>query len=580
MTKKEFDPYHRWLGIPASEQPANHYRLLGLALFEADADVIESAAIRQITHVRSHALGSHGDTTQTVLNEIAEAKITLLHPEKKKQYDEGLRSAAKADEDSPLDVFIQTNTVPSSSAKQTSSKTDRWKNAKQRRQTYVAASAGWICFVLALMWFGFGNEPTGNPVARPSVKQASKTSPKKPETTTTRNVKPPPPTAVAPFDAAKAKQHQQAWANHLGIPVVTTNSIGMKLALIPPGEFMMGSDEFEEDEKPVHKVTLTQPFQLGVYEVTQEQYEKVVGDNPSKFKGPQNPVEQVSWIEAFAFCKMLSDLPEEKAAGRSYYLPTEAQWEYSCRAGTATVYGFGDDVSKLGDFAWYKENTRLGTRPVGEKLPNAWGIFGMHGNTWEWCADWKGNYPQLSVVDPEGPLNGSVRVSRGGHWDTSSITNRTANRGGSSPSTRYGHQGFRVACLISDDKYSTTTAITNVESKPATPEPVVAPIQGEYGFTHSNNTYIELRFNRDGTVNELMWTTVSKKQSSKRTSTGGRYIHVSWSRENGSWVYTLYWPNPGNNRHIQRIVFEDSGKIRGFHYGKNGELAITGTKIK
>ena len=152
MTKKEFDPYHRWLGIPASEQPANHYRLLGLALFEADADVIESAAIRQTTHVRSHALGSHGDTTQTVLNEIAEAKITLLNPEKKKQYDEGLRSAAKANEDSPLDVFIQTNvTATSSSSKQTSSKTDRWQNTKQRRQTYLTASAGWICFMLALI---------------------------------------------------------------------------------------------------------------------------------------------------------------------------------------------------------------------------------------------------------------------------------------------------------------------------------------------------------------------------------------------------------------------------------------------
>ena len=152
MTKKEFDPYHRWLGIPASEQPANHYRLLGIALFEADADVIESAAIRQTTHVRLHALGSHGDTTQTVLNEIAEAKITLLNPEKKKQYDEGLRIAAKANEDSPLDVFIYTNVAAtSSSAKQTSSKTDQWQNTKQRRQTYVAASAGWICFMLALM---------------------------------------------------------------------------------------------------------------------------------------------------------------------------------------------------------------------------------------------------------------------------------------------------------------------------------------------------------------------------------------------------------------------------------------------
>ena len=495
MTKKEFDPYHRWLGIPTSEQPANHYRLLGIALFEADADVIESAAIRQTTHVRSHALGSHGDTTQTVLNEIAEAKITLLHPEKKKQYDEGLRSAAKANEDSPLDVFIQTNTVPSSSVKQTSSKTDRWKNAKQRRQTYVAASAGWICFVLALMWFGFGNEPTSNTTARPSVKQASKTSPKKPETNTTRNVKPPPPTAVAPFDAIKAKQHQQAWADHLGIPVVTTNSIGMKLALIPPGEFMMGSDEFQEDEKPVHKVTLTQPFQLGVYEVTQEQYEKVVGYNPSQFKGPQNPVEQVSWLEAFGFCEMLSDLPEEKAAGRSYYLPTEAQWEYACRAGTTTMYGFGDDASDLGQYAWYSSSSDGKTHTVGQKKPNAWGLYDIHGNLWEWCADWYGSYPSGSVTNPMGGQTGSFRVLRGNAWGDPAEVCRSARRYWLHPSNRNNGRGFRIVCVISDDKQPTTTAITSVESKPAIPKDAVQFGGHHYQIVTDKVTWMQARNN-------------------------------------------------------------------------------------
>ena len=452
MTKKEFDPYHRWLGIPASEQPANHYRLLGLALFEADADVIESAAIRQTTHVRSHALGSHGDTTQTVLNQIAEAKITLLNPEKKKQYDEGLRSAAKVDQDSPLDVFIQTNAAATSiSAKQTSSKTERWKNAKQLRQAYVVASAGWICFVLALMWFGFGNEPRGNPGVRPSVKQASKTSPKKPETTTTRNVKPPPPTAVAPFDAAKAKEHQQGWADHLGVPVVTTNSIGMKLALIPPGEFIMGSDEFDENEKPAHKVTLTRPFQLGMYEVTQEQYTKVVGINPSKYKGLSNPVEQVNWAEAVAFCKLLSDLPEEKASGHVYRLPTEAEWEYACRAGTTTEYAYGDDPSLLGEFAWYTGNSGKQTHPVGKKLSNSWGLNDMHGNVWEWVWDGFGKFRWDSVTDPRGNDGSSYRVYLGGSWGSGARLSRVSYRGSNDPSICGDRIGFRILRPVLDE---------------------------------------------------------------------------------------------------------------------------------
>ena len=440
MTKKEFDPYHRWLGIPASEQPANHYRLLGLALFEADADVIESAAIRQITHVRSHALGSHGDTTQTVLSEIAEAKITLLHPEKKKQYDEGLRSAAKANEDSPLDVFIQKNvTATSSSAKQTSSKTDRWKNAKQLRQAYVAASAGWICFVLALMWIGFGKEPASKATARPGIQQEEKISQTK--------SKPPAPKAIAPFDSTKAKKYQGAWADYLGVPVETSNSIGMKLKVIPAGTFTM----VDRYRSTAHKVTLSQPFMLGVHEVTEEQFAKVMGFNPSglSFKGAQYPVEQVSWTEAMEFCRKLSALPEERAAGRVYRLPTEAQWEYACRGGTTTEYGFGGEFSDLGQYAWYSSNSGNQRHPVGQKQPNAWGLYDMHGNVWEWCSDWYDKYPSGGVTDPAGAQSGSYRVRRGGSWYDSDEYCRSAFRNGVIPSSRFISNGFRVTCVPS-----------------------------------------------------------------------------------------------------------------------------------
>ena len=162
------------------------------------------------------------------------------------------------------------------------------------------------------------------------------------------------------------------------------NSIGIRLKLLPAGTFWMGED------LDAHKVTLTQPFYLGVYEVTQEQYERVMGKNPSNFKGPQNPVEKVSWDDAVEFCRKLSELPEEKAAGRIYRLPTEAEWEYACRAGTTTKYSFGDSESELGEYGWFDKNSDRKTHPVGQKQPNKWGLYDMHGNVWEWCSDWYG----------------------------------------------------------------------------------------------------------------------------------------------------------------------------------------------
>jgi formylglycine-generating enzyme required for sulfatase activity len=221
------------------------------------------------------------------------------------------------------------------------------------------------------------------------------------------------------------------------------NSIGLELKLLPTGKFTMGSSE--GGDETAHQGTLTRPFYLGVYEVTQEQYERVMGKNSSYFEGALNPVEQVSWEDAVEFCQKLSALPEEQAAGRVYRLPTEAEWEYACRAGSTTKYSFGDNDSQLEDHAWFGQNSGSKTHPVGEKEPNAWGLYDMHGNVWEWCSDWYGEYPRIAVSDPTGPKEGSLRVSRGGSWTREAALCRSAYRVGNYPSLRTSSLGFRLA---------------------------------------------------------------------------------------------------------------------------------------
>ena len=189
---------------------------------------------------------------------------------------------------------------------------------------------------------------------------------------------------------------------------------------------------------------MTKAFELGVYEVTQEQYEAVMGENPSRFKGAQNPVEKVSWDDAVEFCRQLSALPAEKASGYVYRLPTEAEWEYACRAGTTTVYSFGDSDSELGDYAWYDKNSGKTTHPVGGRKPNAWGLYDMHGNVWEWCQDRYGDLPSGSVTDPLGASSGSDRVYRGGSWSNFSGICRSAFRIRFTPVNRNLTSGFRV----------------------------------------------------------------------------------------------------------------------------------------
>jgi formylglycine-generating enzyme required for sulfatase activity len=212
----------------------------------------------------------------------------------------------------------------------------------------------------------------------------------------------------------------------------------MNLVHIRPGKFMIG----EEQER--HEVALSKPFYMGVTEVTQAQYEAVMGTNPSYFKGATNPVEMVSWNGATEFCKKLSEKTRQTVR-----LPTEAEWEYACRAGTQTAFSFGDAPSALGDYAWWDGNSGKTTHPVGQKKPNSWGLYDMHGNVWELCADWYGEYPEDPVTDPSGPATGDRRVLRGGAWDLN-VTGglRCACRGNGAPSSRGNYVGFRCAMTL------------------------------------------------------------------------------------------------------------------------------------
>jgi formylglycine-generating enzyme required for sulfatase activity len=217
-----------------------------------------------------------------------------------------------------------------------------------------------------------------------------------------------------------------------------TNSIGMEFRLIQPGSFLMGSNIGKSDEKPVHQVNLTRPFYICVYEVTQKQWKEVMGDNPSKFQDDRRPVEQVNWEEVQQFILKVSQIE-----GIQYRLPTEAEWEYACRAGTDTQYYWGDKFDE--GYAWCAINSGNETQPVGLKKPNFWGLYDMIGNAWEWCEDYYGPYPEGEFYDPK-KSSGDYRVTRGGSWnrDPDDCTSASRNYFGGFLGRRYSNLGFRL----------------------------------------------------------------------------------------------------------------------------------------
>lgn len=244
-----------------------------------------------------------------------------------------------------------------------------------------------------------------------------------------------------------------------------TNSVGMEFIAISAGAFLMGSPdsdrEAEADEKPAHRVTISKPFLLGKFEVTQAQWEAVMGSSPyggarsnpyfdlpgmaKRVRQPNNPV-TVSWNEAQQFLQRLN----QREGHLLYRLPTEAEWEYAARAGTSTSYSFGNDRALLGRYAWHGENFATGSpHPVGSKLPNPWGLHDMHGNVWEWVQDNYGRYDAAAATDPTGPASGAGKVVRGGSWHVTAGGWRSAHRKEYPADYRGISIGFRLVRMAS-----------------------------------------------------------------------------------------------------------------------------------
>ncbi len=288
-------------------------------------------------------------------------------------------------------------------------------------------------------------------------------------------VVPPSPPRPSPLDctgekgisAPDLRKAQEAWAAYLGRKVEEDDEIApavkMRFVIIPPGKFLMGSPIGEDGrwdhEGPQHTVEITRPFHLGVYPVTRGQFAAFVKDDgykteaekagdkaawrnpafPSYNQTDDDPVVYVSWNDAVKFCAWLSKTEE-----KTYELPTEAEWEYACRAGTTTAFSFGDDPKARGDYAWFADNSGNHTHPVGDKKANPWGLYDTHGNVWQWCADWKRTYQEGYFIDPKGSDDGKSRALRGGSWRGETRHCRSANINVGDPGLRLDNLGFRV----------------------------------------------------------------------------------------------------------------------------------------
>ena len=302
----------------------------------------------------------------------------------------------------------------------------------------ICGAAGCLLLILLVVWFG-----KGDGTSLPEENQAAESTG---------------PTALAALEETVSSPQTPNGSDEpsakAGVPAV--NSIGMRFVTIPSGTFMMGSPETEEDRKDnehQHKVTITKAFYMQTTEVTQGQWQAVMDTEPWKGKSyvkedANYPATYLDWNNAYAYCKKLSEIED-----KTYRLPTEAEWEYACRAGTKTAWSFGDDENAIGDYAWYRGKTwDIGERyahQVGLKKPNAFGLYDMHGNVYEWCHDCYGEdyYKQSPEQDPQGPATRDrlmSRVQRGGSWNYNTRYTRSANRGYDPPFYRHFHNGFRV----------------------------------------------------------------------------------------------------------------------------------------
>ena len=245
-------------------------------------------------------------------------------------------------------------------------------------------------------------------------------------------------------------------------PTPITTKLGLKMVLVPGAKFLMGDDSGEDDERPSHEVQIS-AFYIDQFEVTQAAFERLMGRNPAKSKGADKPVEQVSWHAAAKFCNMRSlregldpcydpSTLECDLSANGYRLPTEAEWEYACRAGTRTKYSFGSDPGKLPQYGWFKTNSNKTSHPVGQKAPNPWGLFDMHGNVSEWCHDLYSEdyYAHSDSTDPCGPATGEERVLRGGNWSATAESCRSSARYSEPPGFAdvcFGYDAYGFRCV-------------------------------------------------------------------------------------------------------------------------------------
>ena len=274
--------------------------------------------------------------------------------------------------------------------------------------------------------------------------------------------------------ALRLARFNLAWLESPSAPISAepvTNSLGMTLVPVQPGTFTMGQDgppledylrqkrfgdmwkdvdRADFDEQPAHTVTIAHPFLMGATEVTVSQYRQFDPDfqtrNPKSKPADDDAACGVTWEKAVAFCEWLS-----RKEGRPYRLPTEAEWEYACRAGSTTAFFFGNDTQSLSEYAWFDVNGDSQTHPVGSKKPNAWGLYDMHGNVWEWCSDWYSDYPKKPVIDPTGPSKATDHVVRGGSFGNGPTSCRSATWGYRRPIDRFFHTGFRIALSVPED---------------------------------------------------------------------------------------------------------------------------------
>jgi formylglycine-generating enzyme required for sulfatase activity len=469
----DFNPYHQWLGISETARPVSKYRLLGIDEFESDRDVISAAAEQRTIYLRTLQAGEHEVLVAQLLNEVSQARVTLLNADQKDEYDEELRKQQtpepEAEPTQPPIPVVQTpapvqnlpsptpianrNPVPQKIPRSIAAvwpivqpaKKPRWQVLQEnwKRPAVIGVSVVGVIavFVLFISMISSGDvDPVAN-ISPPIVNDSP------PIQTSERKLEPEPkPPSIKPDDPNTDPNTELILS-----PGSITNSIDMELKIIAAGTFMMGIPEdvaemlhsHSGSAKPAHEVIIATSLYFGMCEVTQSQWAAVLGAKANRRIDPLLPQTGVSWNDAIDFCQKLSELPAEKAAGRVYRLPTEAEWEYVYRAGTKSQFFWGYELSRIVDFGWVRQNSGTRVHPVATKSPNPWGIHDMNGNLWEWCQDWYGPYPSKDQkTSPDGPQKGKLKVMRGGSFNDSgtSATYRNMNP----PDLRHSLHGLRV----------------------------------------------------------------------------------------------------------------------------------------